>query len=349
MASAKQVISEADFQEILRPRLLLFLSVDVVGSTAFKHASHIGWQIEGDDALTKGWLDFFTSFYQDFPAQLETALSRIVSEKGHKGDLPKPELWKAQGDELIFTVELTHRSNAAVYVKAFRDAVLHEIKHYTRGEETLPVSFKATGWLAGFPIGNAIVPFEVESGKLIYDYLGPQIDIGFRLSSGSTPRRFSVSVDLAYLILKAAAHDLTLYYEGREPLKGVLRERKYPRIWIDCPLGNEGEDRDYEKDEDKLLGRKPADSEILERFCKHFIEDMGDPLIPPFIAADAKFISPPENYQEKIKQMETRLRRIFEVEEPESKAEKSASSTKEIKDLENWKPPRKGRSRGRKK
>ncbi|MEX2581151.1 MAG: hypothetical protein WD342_18985 [Verrucomicrobiales bacterium] len=35
------------------------MSVDVVGSTAFKHQS--------EKADAQGWLDFFTSFFAEFP------------------------------------------------------------------------------------------------------------------------------------------------------------------------------------------------------------------------------------------------------------------------------------------
>lgn len=303
------------------------MSVDVVGSTAFKHTS--------DHAKSQRWLDFFISFYTEFPDLLATCLEKQAKTRG-RSKIEVPSLWKSLGDELIFAAEITHNSQVGQYICAFRNAVIEAVKYYAQGEKPLPVSFKATAWLAGFPVGNAAIPLNAEAPvtPAPCDFAGPLIDVGFRLSRLSSPRRFTVSVDLAYLLLESEAAGLNFFYEGRERLKGVLETTGYPVIWIDCDSPAE---KALHEMEDGLLGRDAVAERDLKKFCRAFIERTGEPLMIPFIPSDTDFSNCPPDYDEALKVIDDRLRRVFIVANP-AKAAKTTDRTKSLEDLKNWQP-----------
>jgi hypothetical protein len=326
-------ISESDLADLARPRLRLFLSVDVVGSTAFKHHS--------EKADAQGWLEFFTSFYSEFPNFLATAHSDCLQSKNLvPANFPGALLWKARGDELIFVTELTHRSQVEIQILAFRAAVGKAVTHYAHGKDPLPINFKSSAWLAGFPVGNAAIPTEAEASFVPFDFVGPAIDIGFRLGEFATPRRFAISVELASLILSCAGGGFDFHYDGKEALRGVLNGRGYPMIWIDSYKGIGAEDHHHEHaltdSEDILLNRHPVVHEKLKTFCKAYIDEIGAPLFSPFIEADPNDGLPkPPDYEEMRAKVEKRLRDVFIVgSEPNPSVLDPAEVEKKVNQIE---------------
>lgn len=321
-------ISESDLADLARPRLRLFLSVDVVGSTAFKHHS--------EKADAQGWLEFFTSFYSGFPNFLAAAHANTLRLKGHPPDhLPPAQLWKALGDELVFVADLTHCSHVELHILAFKTAISKAVTYHVHGEKPLPIHFKASAWLAGFPVGNAAIPTEEKNSPVSFDFVGPAIDIGFRLGGLATPRRFIVSVELAYLILTCGGNGFKFQYDGKSPLRGVLNGRGYPLIWIDSYQGIERKDRHPEHDvteaEDVLLKRVAADEDSLRKFCRSYIDEIGAPLFIPFIVSDPDEHRPqPEDFEKRREVVEARLRDLFIVRpdrEPDSAPESDIKDT----------------------
>ena len=141
----KKSLTEEELALILSPQLRLFLSVDVVGSTAFKHR-------KAQDGESKPWLKFIHGFYTGFPEMCWRRVAEVQTEAAPGTILARPYLWKALGDELIFSVPLKHPAYARLYLKAFRLALVKAIEHWACGEKPLPISFKGTAWLAGFPL-----------------------------------------------------------------------------------------------------------------------------------------------------------------------------------------------------
>ena len=298
-------LTNDEFKELLRPKLRLFLSVDIVGSTAFKHSAKLN--------ANQQWLGFFVSFFTEFNGEFQNA--RIaLQEKLNRQPVDEPRLWKSLGDELVYVVELKRGADTAFYIAAFREAVNKQIQYHSKGEGRLPISFKAAAWLAGFPLGNAALPVRTEAGDESFDFIGPLVDTGFRLAAFSSPRRFTVSVDLALLLLRSGAGDLKFFYDRRESLKGVIENRGYPIIWIDM---HDNENGAYEKLEDSLIGREPANSEKLREFCEKFIRQIGDPLILPFICNGEDGMVLPDDYDKRLEDLEVALRKIFIVVEPQ--------------------------------
>lgn len=306
----KKSLSSTELEAILSPQLRLFLSVDVVGSTAFKHR-------KGQSEGSKPWLKFIHGFYTGFPGMCQNRVLEVEEEAQLKAKLARPYLWKALGDELIFSVLVNHPSHVRYYLKAFRNSLIEAIQHWT-GENGLPISFKGTAWLAGFPVFNSAVPLECgqthsdESDR--FDFVGPLLDIGFRLSKFATPRRFVVSVDTAWVIAAFGdAGGMNLHYHGREPLKGVLNDRPYPVFWIDC-IDDEKDDS-LDRLEDKILNRKPVELDSVRKLAEKFLEEVAPAIPKPFFCSGEVpdgFRSPPE-FEEGMERARAELIRIYGV------------------------------------
>lgn len=72
---------------------------------------------------------------------------------------------------------------------------------------------------------------------------------------------------------------LSVFYSGREVLKGILGGMRYPKFWINTiPHGT----LEYANDQLYAKGREPVDWEDLRTFCKSVYEDRRGYLIPPY-------------------------------------------------------------------
>lgn len=275
----------AEMPEGLKPRLRLFLSVDLVGSTALKQ-SHNAWR----PAIMNFYRDFDHAVHAQFKA-FNAGRNRIA---------PAPEFWKSNGDELLYICELTSLEQAHNTVQEWL-GVLHA---YRATLETGQLDVKSTGWIGLFPIPNAEVFFrrgeaqtraESSEDALILqseireqwyagknrheinrDFVGPSIDTGFRLTAWARPQRFIMSVDLAFLLTSTSSvlsEPLPLHFSGREKLKGVIDGEPYPCIWL--PVG--GQKADFS------VGRDLADAMTLRAYCEVIIEQNYRFITPLFL------------------------------------------------------------------
>lgn len=329
----------------LKPKLKLFLSVDIVGSTAYKQTSRA--QKNPENSPIEPWVLMVTHFYQDFPTHFLTERSKLESIYRNSTEgwvlSEEPSLWKAAGDELIYTITLTDSRHAVLFIAAWVAAV-KSVRKMLAEQYSNKLTLKATGWLAGFPVANSEVYLglgEVQGGtvagshinaadqnmlklnelykkenkpvvfdsiydKRFVDFIGPSLDIGFRLASYATPRRFVCSVELAWLVCEALgddkvrkAHDLAencsdnikpFHISERHLMKGVLDGIPYPIIWIDT-----GEHKEFNSIEDEIFNNVPVEKDKLTRYCVSFITSCNaDHLFIPFISG--KTGKPSEQY-----------------------------------------------------
>lgn len=202
--------------------LRLFLSVDMVGSTLFK-ASHTG---QG----STGWLDTFRTFFTHFPLMLA---GQLGFEFLDEDETPAVDVWKVMGDEVIFVVE----PSSASEVTTILIALLRTMRRYEETRlEALPLRLKGAAWLADFGESNIeldIPELSSEDSAPHVDFIGPDIDLGFRLSKFARPATLVLSLDLVEVLLAARNRaQADLYLVGREELKGVMFGRPYPVIWM---------------------------------------------------------------------------------------------------------------------
>jgi len=301
-----------------KPKLLLFLSVDVIGSTAFKNSFDSSTGIQP-------WLGFFWDFYLNFPSRFNQACETLQGSRLRK-KFPPPKIWKSLGDELIFYCELSHSELASSYVKAFRKAVLNYRNEIKENKE-LPLSLKATAWTAGFPVINSEIKSENLKNKT--DYLGPHIDIGFRLSKYSDNRKFVISAELA-LLISAYTSELKFYFDGRIDLKGINLSSGYPLVWIDMYENN-----DYRKNEDDFLQKKDVNNEKLESYLREFLKKAGDPFFIPFIRSEKedKFNIEPKNYNEKLEAVKDLYEKLEDKNQEDGKSDNATTIDNKLNKL----------------
>lgn len=279
-----------DFPEGLKPRLRLFFSVDLVGSTPLKQSQ-------------QAWRPSILNFYRDFDQTVYSAYATF-NERSNR-ILPTPEFWKSNGDELLYTSELTSLDQAHDTINIWLGA-LHRYREAIAADGD-QLDIKSTAWIGLFPVPNAEVFFrrggarfradllddaqllqaelrdewyaQKGRGDITRDFVGPSIDTGFRLTSWATPRRLVISVDLAFLLTglgAVATESLPLHFSGRGKLKGVIDDEPYPVIWI--PVGGRA------KPADPAVGRDLADPAVLRARCESVIEQHYKFITPLFLS-----------------------------------------------------------------
>ncbi len=324
----------------------MFLSADLVGSTGFKQSPRFPLQLEADEAdVPPGphWLASITDFYTDFGAEFarQWRLFADSADKAPKWPMgPSPEFWKGIGDEVVYVKELRDPKEVAgtvwvwmLSVQKYRSAL--KAKHPA-------LDIKATAWIGGFPVNNSEVVFDLHlasaempaddprlshfqkleqyyasnagSAKYVRDFIGTSIDTGFRLSTKSTPRRMTVSIEVVLMITstpppKNKFGPIRIYFEGYDTFKGVLAGKPYPVFWID--LYQTADDQLLAAAEDALLKRIPGEEAKLREFCDRFIAANSQHLIRPFIhdCNDESFKELPANYLEKLSEWNDRIRK----------------------------------------
>ena len=223
-----------------------FVSIDLVGSTAYKIRK-----------LNQDWITVIVDFLNRIPVQSITAESLgIQSLRKYQTPL---HLWRISGDETLFYTERLVTSKQINYVfQVLYRAVQYLDKKYMLNHG---LGVKATMWLAGFPYRNKEflvssqapyvrfingpfdsiddyfrdTPFERTDERL--DFLGPEVDVGFRLCALASPGRIVVSFDAANHIADSGYHDdapVQFYHVGWQPLRGLYGEAPYPIFWLEA-------------------------------------------------------------------------------------------------------------------
>ncbi|AFM20595.1 hypothetical protein Mycch_5993 (plasmid) [Mycolicibacterium chubuense NBB4] len=230
---------------------ILFLSCDLQNSTQFKQKR------EGE------WIATFLAFYSEFPSLLA---NRITEKYPDLKD--RLSLWKAIGDELIFSAQIQSEQECSDAIDAWTATMLEfEVQHLL---EKTPMTLKGGAFLATVPApdrrvaiprtvqisddGTQIDVQETNEATLnradttgdfainfAMDYVGPSIDTGFRVLKFAARSYFVLTVEVAHLLFKHYNDDRTkrdrvAYLLGTHSLKGVWGGRPYPVFAIARPL-----------------------------------------------------------------------------------------------------------------
>jgi hypothetical protein len=298
----------------------LFMSVDLVGSTAFKAMER--YSSVDDSSATPQWVAAFRVFYQEFPIILKTCYEAVLvldDTRRTYDESTVPRVWKTVGDEIVFCNRVHSIEHVAHCISAFVKA----LDKYTRvlEQQKFPLKVKGAGWLAAFPAPNiSIAVFEngsaTEDGSsdtaLLpatssmsdaslenladtqphkFDFLGKGIDTGFRIAKNAADDRLVVSVQLAYVLARAAnrkSFPHLMGYHGRESLKGVIGGSPYPVISIDTER-DELQSR-LKSQESDLTGKKPVSAFALADFLVTFMEISHIEM--PYLPFDGETLAP---------------------------------------------------------
>lgn len=284
----------------------IFASVDVVGSTEFKTRMS---STSGDGIRSNPWVRIYEAFFEDFPSLVESQCAEFKGKIAEvcKGTSPL-RVWKFVGDEILFVAELSKHQDAVGHVLSVKRA----IEKYQDELDKPGLSLKATFWGAGFPVYNKRV--RTKAGKHKFeDFLGPHVDLGFRLAQHATPRFSPVSTDIAMFLLAAKGQhadikdpDLRLRYSGPVYLKGINAGKPCPLMLVPARDGEPTR-------EDKLLGANVIqDQGEVRQFLEEFYKENERTFFcRPFIKTD------PSAEFNKIPQEMEHARRCLELDDPD--------------------------------
>lgn len=269
--------------------------------------------------------DFYSQAQKTLNEEWEDIRNQVQNDSGE--DIGKaPSFWKAIGDEIGFSKRLTSEICLLACMRAWMSTLTHiraMLKDHNHG-----LDVKAAAWVAGFPVLNTEIIFSNQppettkentdadddyvygtlvllkkyyaegDGKasLTRDFVGPSIDTGFRIAGKATPRKMTVSVELAYILASALGKidhtggkpihshlsKIPFGYEGRESLKGVMGGTPYPLFWIDMDT-TDIKKKALNNTEDKLLGHVKVELEELVKFGAEFIDSHAKYLCKPYI------------------------------------------------------------------
>jgi isopentenyldiphosphate isomerase len=220
----------------------LFFSFDLVNSTSFKAY------------YMDKWPKVFRRFYELIEASLRKRYPSVM-------------LWKYIGDEVLLYLKVTDL-NQLYDSPLITTEVIKEVTDiiYKETPETKRELFiKSTLWIANVcyqgsrdvssPDTNSSyvnnIVFLSNTGpdwlanQQKIDFLGPDIDLGFRLGKFTQKSKILISAELAYILYRKAS-DIESYARSNhykvqerlriislEELKGIWKGRRYPIIWYD--------------------------------------------------------------------------------------------------------------------
>jgi hypothetical protein len=280
-ASASQSDGWAHPDKKLQPKMRLFISFDVIDSTAIKRK-------ERDKELHRSaWAEHFSDFLTETPVLYASCYEKVMKELCPVKECRKSlgtcclykksrkyhrvKVWKYIGDEVVLTTELTCREQPLLHLFAVRDAV-HELNK--KFSERGAISCKACVWTAGFPVGNIEVAFPEyqERKRKVRDYLGASVDFGFRLAKYSKRERIAVGHSMLALLetFRVGEETLKLYSGGPVELKGI--DERYPLFWMATPAFI---------DDGKEYPHEVENPDALKKFLgERFFKDKPWPFIP---------------------------------------------------------------------
>jgi len=342
--------------EFLKPRLRIFLSADIIGSTAQKQ-SKLGALEPNGQANDPSWFTTIQGFYFEAQQSVEQSWERLQKALGVGSYLgAAPTLWKTVGDEVLFTKVISDHRQVLAIVRCWIDA-LQAMREFLAREGKGRLGVKSTIWLAEFPIRNKEVvlsgdtfsqrgPIEdyfAENGRILntyylngrkdinIDYVGPSIDTGFRLTTQASARKLIISVEVAYILAMAprlanqVIVPVDLRYDGDVHLKGVMGGSGYPLFWIDLST-----DDSAAVLSDRLLGQDKRDRDLVSDFCRAFFNEKEYFISPPFIvsAEETVLTHYPDWYGERldnlVKWFDSPSDGIASIEQAEAAADTSA-------------------------
>ena len=239
----------------------LFMSVDLQNSTSFKKNSYKNGVPENAE-----WAWVFENFYRDF-------FDIFRNELNIYAHLPVPSIWKCLGDEIIFQVEITDSADVLKYVLSFRKAI-ESYNEKAKCGRNKHLQSQGTVWGAGFPVRNHCIEIPGTNNEKQADFIGLDIDIGFRISKYSKPERLVLSLPIAYIL---SLHDCeNIRYYDEINAQGV--DAEYPIFWLLSSTNPKTPGR-------LLLSPSPIDSIIV--FCTNYFEkEDNSAYSKPFIKND---------------------------------------------------------------
>lgn len=209
---------------ILTNKVVMFMSADIVGATDFKQQHSL-------DNESLSWLEPFAAFFRDLPLVYMGKLGLAFEDAD---DLPEVAVWRVAGDEIVFTAEPKSASDADRLAEAFVGLI---DDYDVISSRKWGLHLRGCCWVANLRGENTEVDIPEISSRsgnragAYVEYLGPDVDCGFRLLKHANSREVVVSLKLALAILNNSDRGrLKFVNTGEAPLKGLFCKQRYPII-----------------------------------------------------------------------------------------------------------------------
>ncbi len=206
-----------DEQRIKNSRVTMFISLDLVNCTLYKSKNKGNW-VYGVGSV------------------LDHIMSTFVhsSVEGYR-------FWKMLGDEVVYTKEICDMGEISNVVEdVYRNIITinRDIKEAKIGDATTAkiLAVKATIWIADISpadmcADNVYIEYEINKNERRMEYLGTDIDAGFRIAQYTSANRVVISSDLAALFLKVEVlkpYLHKIHFLAFRNLKGIWHGEPYP-------------------------------------------------------------------------------------------------------------------------
>lgn len=228
--------SESTEEQTIKKDVVLFFSFDVVNSTLYKTINYYGW------------------------AQVLNLLFKELREEV-RNKISGSEMWRVLGDEAIFIIKIRDEDELRGYINKIFKIMVSTIYKLKKGEffdsddsfnlmklQNI-LSLKAAAWIAAVKdvgdisnkkvfqedVENIFEHYRSQEGNEIFEFLGNDIDTGFRVATQTQDGRMALGYDLAYLISQKEESSSCLHIITYKKLKGVWKDKLYPVIWYHDP------------------------------------------------------------------------------------------------------------------
>ena len=213
----------------------LFFSFDVVNSTLYKNVNY------------STWAPVLTHLFEQLQYKINEQLSMS-------------QIWRVLGDEIVFIIELKKMDSVYEYVDKIFEILTdfnNELKIGRLYEKLCEstdldlvnlkssnvISLQSAAWVAIIndnikdlkEYDNVWKTYEIKPGYLLNEFLGNDIDAGFRIKNETRSRRLTISFELACLLSEKTKQLSNLNIVSYKRMKGIWKNRLYPIIWYHNP------------------------------------------------------------------------------------------------------------------
>ena len=152
--------------------------------------------------------------------------------------VPQIALWRIAGDEMVFVAEFDPAEETLTLVESFYQAF---ITYHQRFSSDYGLGLKGCCWAVDLPQRNIAIEIpELGAGGdgvhgAYVEYLGPDVDLGFRIAKHVRSGEVMVSLQLAKMLARASLQreqGVRFGFVGSAALKGVNFDRPYPLISV---------------------------------------------------------------------------------------------------------------------
>lgn len=209
---------------------------------------------EGEDSSTK--VELFFSFdivnstaYKDKNQEWVSDLTGEITylKETVEGTIQQARLWRIIGDEIVFTCEIRDIGEIYEIINSLY-IVLIENNGNNCGKKVEKndsgFNLQAAAWIAAITnwdgndnsknisrYDNVLKKYKIAPNRTINEFLGADIDIGFRIKKETEKRRLVISYELALILSERTEYSSRLHVITYKTLKGVWEGKPYPIIW----------------------------------------------------------------------------------------------------------------------